>query len=151
MDRKPETPDPELGHKLENEIPYVIDQMMQALQRMYQRGHILVSANSEAKTRQLRIDSYTIEAFIEECCVTGGPDDKTNRKDLYDKYVEYCKDWERQSHGKNSFYKALRNKGFTDVPVNGNRMFRCIRFADENGFVPASENAEQMGDIPFDA
>ena len=151
MDRKPETPDPELGHKLESEIPYVIDQMMKALQRMYQRGHILVSANSEAKTRQLRIDSDTIEAFIEECCVTGGPDDKTNRKDLYDKYVEYCKDWERQSHGKNSFYKALRNKGFTEVPVNGNRMFRCIRFADENGFVPASENAEQMGDIPFDA
>lgn len=152
MDRKPETPDPELGHKLESEIPYVIDQMMKALQRMYQRGHILVSANSEAKTRQLRIDSDTIEAFIEECCVTGGPDDKTNRKDLYDKYVEYCKDWERQSHGKNAFYKALRNKGFPEAAVNGNRMFKLIRFADENGFVQVNpENAGQMGDIPFDA
>lgn len=152
MDRKPETPDPDLGRKLENEIPYVIDQMMLALQRMYQRGRIIVSENSEAKTRQLRIDSDTIEAFIDECCVTGGPDDKTNRKDLYDKYVEYCKDWERQSHGKNAFYKALRNKGFPEAAVNGNRMFKLIRFADENGFVQVNpENAGQMGDIPFDA
>lgn len=154
MDRKPKSPDPGLGAKLENEIPHVIDQIMQALQRMYQRGHILVSENSEAKTRQLRIDSDTIEAFLEECCITGNPGDNANKKELYEKYQEYCKDWERQAHGKNSFYKALRNKGFSETKYCGERMFKCIRFAgtDENGFVQVnSENAEQVGDIPFDA
>lgn len=154
MDKKPEHPDPDLAVKLESEIPYVIDQMMLALKRMYDRGHILVSEDSEAKTRQLRIDSDTTEAFLAECCITGGQNDKVDRKELYDKYTAYCKDWERKEHGKNSFFKALRNKGFPEYASNGIRYFRYIRYADtdENGFVTVtSENAEQVGDIPFDA
>ena len=128
MDRKPAREDPFLKAKLMSEIPYIIDQAMLALQRMYQRGRILVSARSEARTQQLRIESDTIEAFIVECCDTSDPSVKCNRGDLYAMYNRYCQEWERQAHGRNAFFKALRSKGFPDAAVHGERMFRGIKF-----------------------
>ncbi len=148
MNEKPEKRDSKLPEKLEKQIPYLLHMAMEALHRMYERGYIIESAGSKEKVRQLRNDSDTIEAFLFDCCKTGNTESKVERKILYDRYVEYCKDNERQSHQKNNFLKALRNKGFPECKVGGTWMFRMINLkeADGSGFMPVPEGEPE---IPF--
>ena len=152
MNQKPEKRDVNLKDKLKTQLPYLLHISMQALRRMYKAGSITVSRNSEIATQQLRKDSDSIEAFLADNCVKGTQSDRIDRKDLYDKYQEYCKEWECQAHQKKNFFKALRNKGFTEGPVNGGYCFKGIRWrgTDAQGFMNVDENAD-MGDIPFEA
>ena len=154
MNEKPARRDPRLPARLEMEIPYLIHLAMEALHRMYERGYILESLNSEAKVRQLRNDSDTIEAFICDMCKRCDTSQRIDRTDLYNSYTKYCESEERQSHKKNAFFKALRNKGFEDHKSNGKWYFYGIMLKsslnqDADGFMPVPEEAE--GDIPFDA
>lgn len=151
MNVKPTVRDVNLKDKLKREIPYLIHISMQALQRMYKAGGIHVSENSIKATRQLRKDSDTIEAFLTDNCVKGTLDDKLDRKELYEKYAEYCKEWGRESHKKNAFFKALRSKGFSDKPSNGIYFFKGIRWkgTDSDGFVQITDDMEMEG-VPFD-
>lgn len=150
MNEKPAKRDPDLKDRLKKELPYFLHICMQALKRMYHRGAILVSENSIKATQQLRNDSDTIEAFLSEKCVRGSSSDQLERKDLYEKYAEYCKDWDRQSHTKNNFFKALRNKGFPETKSSGTYYFRMIRWKneDEDGFMQV-DDAEDEG-VPFE-
>ena len=153
MNNRPDKRDVNLKEKLMKQLPYLLHICMQALGRMYRRGSIIVSDNSDRATKQLRKDSDTIEAFIDDECAAGDKDkDKISRKELYDKYTEYCKEWECQAHQKKNFFKALRNKGFPEGPVNGVVFFKGIRWktTDSEGFMHVDETAD-MGDIPFEA
>lgn len=152
MNEKPAKRDPDLRDRLKKELPYFLHICMQALKRMYDRGYILISDNSVKATQQLRNDSDTIEAFLSECCAVGENSDRLERKDLYEKYVEYCKEWERQSHTKNNFFKALRNKGFPEVKSNGIFYFCGIRWknTDADGFMSVDDMPEDE-EIPFGA
>ena len=150
MNEKPKRRDPRLQEKLEKEIPYLIHLAMQALGRMYQRGYIVESKNSEAKVRQLRNDSDTIEAFLTAKCVHGSADDRIERTGLYKEYNDYCSEEERQAHKKNAFFKALRNKGFDEVKSHGEWYFSGIAYRSDKGseLVPIPD-ADDMS-IPFD-
>jgi len=153
MNEKPERRDPTLPARLENEIPYLIFLAMEALNRMYKRGYILESLNSAAKVKQLRNDSDTIEAFLSEKCRRAPETTRTDRTELYKQYVEYCEAEERQSHKKNAFFKALRNKGFSELKSSGTRYFVGIEFKpdpsqDPDGFVPVPEGDPEL---PFEA
>lgn len=155
MNQTPSKIDPDLHLKLEAEIPYLLHLAMQALQRMYERGTILVSENSARLTRQLRYDSDTIEAFLTDCCEVGGEQDTVSRAEIFTKYSEYCKEQERQAHTKNNFYKALRNKGFNETKTCGIRGFGHLRFKDirddDEEFLPVPNDAtmEEYG-LPFE-
>ena len=148
MNHKPEHRDPRLYDKLKNEIPYLLHLAMEALNRMYARGYIIESENSKASVKQLRSDSDTIEAFInEKLIITNVTTDRISRGDLFKKYEEYCKEWERQAHTKNNFLKALRSKGFHETRSATDRYFCGMKIADENEFIPIPEN---LDDSPFD-
>ena len=148
MNEKPARRDPKLPQKLENEIPYLIHLAMQALGRMYDRGYIIESRNSEAKVRQLRNDSDTIEAFLMEKCRRSSEADRIKRTDLYKEYTTYCEEEERQSHKKNAFFKALRNKGFKEMKSGGDMYFTGIRFRETGSdFMPVPEEGF---DVPFE-
>jgi P4 family phage/plasmid primase-like protien len=153
MNEKPKRRDPKLPQKLEQEIPYLIHLAMEALGRMYKRGYILESLNSELKVRQLRNDSDTIEAFLSEKCRRADEESRIERSEIYDSYTKYCTDEERQSHKKNAFFKALRNKGFEEIKTHGTWYFTGIAFKpDTSGeeFMPVPQAAPGDG-IPFDA
>ena len=146
MNEKPEKKDPNLKKKLRAEMPYLIDLCMKALKRMYDRGAILVSEHSQEQTKQLRIDSDTVAAFLDACCVED-PKGKTPRATLFDKYTEYCKEWERQPHQKMNFFKALRNKGFRETKYSGNVVFYGIVLKDDSDeFMQVPDG---LGDVPF--
>jgi P4 family phage/plasmid primase-like protien len=147
MNEKPKERDPNLPDKLEKELPYLLHISMQALHRMYERGTILVSSNSIARTAQLRNDSDTVEAFLSEACVKKS-DVKINRKDLYEKYAEWCDEWGRQAHQKSGFFKALRNKGYKDHKTNGDFVFAglAIKEDDKDEFMEVPKDNK---DVPF--
>jgi P4 family phage/plasmid primase-like protien len=152
MDEVPEYRDPDLPKRLEKELPYLLHMAMEALNRMYARGRIIVSKKSEEKAKQLRNDSDTVEAFLDECCtITHQDSDRVDRKDLYGDYCSWCEEWERQSHQKNGFFKALRNKRFKEIKSHGNWYFCGLKYGkeepvDENGYIQFSVDNEN----PFD-
>ena len=134
MDKEPQSKDPELKYKLRKEIPYLIHISMQALRRMYEQGGITISENSKKATRQLRMDSDTVAAFLEEwCIVTKDEKDKVDKTSLFDKYSEYCKETERQAHTKTNFFKALRNKRFHEGRTSKARCFCGLRLKEKMG------------------
>lgn len=154
MNEKPKHRDPRLQEKLEKEIPYLIFLAMEALHRMYKRGYIIESANSEASVRQLRNDSDTIEAFLTTKCIIGGSENRIERAELYREYSAYCELEERQAHKKNAFLKALRNKGFEEVKSHGDWFFAGISYRGDNisgngELVPIPEG-QTLDGIPFE-
>jgi P4 family phage/plasmid primase-like protien len=151
MNEKPIKRDPNLNKKLEKEIPYLIHISMNALRRLYKRGGILESSGSLERIRQLRNDSDTIEAFINEKCVPSAETNRLERSELYKAYCQYCEGEERQSHKKNAFFKAMRNKGYGEVKLHGYWYFAGISFKADDGGEFVSIPDGPQGDIPFDA
>lgn len=142
MNETPPHRDPDLPRRLEAELPFLLHMAMEALHRMYARGSILVSSNSIEKTKQLRNDSDTVEAFLNECCTVDHKSaSRVDRTELYDRYDAWCDEWGRQGHLKSGFFKALRNKRLKEIKSHGYYYFCGIRLGkdseDEGGFVDA--------------
>lgn len=154
MNNKPAAVDPKLQSKLKSQVPYLIDLAMKALHDMYDGDGLILNSQASLKAvAQLNKDSDTVEAFVQECCEKCGDNVRTSRIDLYDAYSDFCKDDDRQTHTRNNFYKALRNKGFSERRTTAARYFIGIRLrkaADPHpaeGFGPRDDQQE----IPFDA
>lgn len=153
MDHIPDEPNPELFEQLKPEITYFILLCVQALHRMYERGHILRSVNSQKAVRQMKADSDTTTSFIDEVCsLKAGI--KTERKLLYNAYEEHCREEERQALSRTSFFKAMRAKGFSEIRGKNSRYFIGISLEKsdgegdgESGFVAATQ--EELSEIPF--
>lgn len=143
MNKTPEKRSASLAGELSKQIDYLLHISMLALMRMYKDGAILNSSNSQASIKQLNKDSDTIAAFLDDECDLDKKDEKVSRNDLYSAYDEYCKRYERQSHTKNIFYKALRNKGYSEVRTAKGRYFRGIILADK--FMDVKDESE----VPF--
>lgn len=157
MNKVPLQKNPNLFQELLTEIDYLLHLSVQALERMYQQGTITVSEASEKAVLQLRADSDTTEAFLQEYCVV---DEKgrIERTELYNKYNAFCEDTDRQSLTKNNFYKAMRTKGYSEIKTNGYRYFKGILYEEKcpktapqtalDGFMNITQ--EQLNELPFD-
>lgn len=126
MNKKPKKVNPNLFEDLLPDIPYLIKRMMDELHKVYTTGEIFVSEDSKKAVEQMNMDSDTAQAFINElCCI--GEEFKTDRTYLFDKYVSYCNECERQPLTRNNFFKALRTKGFREVRSSNTRYFAGIK------------------------
>ena len=133
MDRVPEKRETDFFDRLSAEIDDFIRISVTALERMYQRGQITESPGSIEAVKRLRCDSDTVEAFLTER-VEKVPDSTENRikkSDLYRSYEEFCRDMERQSLTKQSFYRSMRTKGFSEVKTKtGTECFRGLKYRE---------------------
>lgn len=161
MDRIPEHRDPNLFSVLVSEIDAFIHMAVDALERMLIVGYIQESQGSVEGVRQLRRDSDTVQAFLESCC-TLDPKGTEKKSDLFAAYRSFCQESERQALSRNSFYKSMRLKCFTEVKTDlgimkGVMCYRGIflgktagKLPEEteetagNGFAPVAE-----ADVPF--
>ncbi len=123
--KPPEHPDPNLLEKLRKEADYFIHLSMKALHRMYENGHITESSGSAQAVKRLRLDSDTVEAFLSEKAFIV-PDGREERGRLYAAYLLYCQSEERRELNRNTFFRALRTKGFEEIKSHGDRFFRGI-------------------------
>lgn len=125
MNSVPEKKNPNLLNELLQELDYLIQLSIQALERMYKNKTMTISTESEEAVAQLRMDSDTVQAFLVEMC-TEEKGSRVERTEFYKDYCRYCEDTERQSLTRNNFYKSLRLKGFRDKRSDGNRFFQGI-------------------------
>ena len=157
MNRVPEQKRADLFTELSGQLDYFIRLSVEALRRMYQTGTITESRASVAAVNQLRCDSDTVQAFLEE---------KTSRKDgervergaLFVKYDNYCRDMDRTALSRNNFYKSMRAKGYKEIRLANGRYFGDIvlgkidtnvsQKVSQDGFITIPE-AEQE-ELPFD-
>lgn len=122
----PTEKDPLLPEKLSHELPYFCQLIAHAGHRMYQRGYVLESPNSENDIRQLRNDSDVTQAWLDECTETSDRHKQTSRQDLYTSFEMYCRSENRIALKPNSFYAALRAKGFMEYRTQNQRGFYGI-------------------------
>lgn len=155
MDKQPEKVDTELFAKLSAELPYFIKLAVEALHDMYARGgHITVSEGSKEAVRQMWKDSDVVEAWLLDCCTLGN-DEKADRAEAFTSFEEYCKNEERQAMTKNGFYKALRNKNFSEARGKTERFFKGFSIGKNGGKVGGSADGfmtvtqEQLAELPF--
>lgn len=156
MNKVPVKKNPNLYQELEQEIEYFLHLAVQAVERMYQQGIIVTSVASEKAVQQLRADSDTVEAFLQDMCIK---DEKgrIERTELYKKYSDYCEESDRQSLTKNNFYKSLRVKGYSEIKSSGYRYFKGISYMKScskssretapDGFMSVTQ--EELDELPF--
>ena len=125
MNVKPEKIDTDLSKKLKECAPRFIWLCMKALQRMYERGYMLRSPNSIELCEQLRNDSDSVQAFLDDRTEKDSVG-KAERGALFEEYLQYCKEYERKEVTRNRFYTSLRAKGFRDSKSNGMWYFHNI-------------------------
>lgn len=155
MDKQPEKIDTELFAKLSAELPYFIKLAVEALHEMYMRGgHITISEGSKEAVRQMWKDSDVVEAWLSDCCTLGN-DKKADRAEAFASFEDYCKNEERQAMTKNGFYKALRNKNFSEARGKTERFFKGFSIGKNGGKVGGSNDGfmtitqEQLAELPF--
>lgn len=126
MNRLPRKRDAELFGKLEQDIEHYIHLCVAALERMYEAGSIKESNNSVGSVERMRCDSDSVQAWIVENTIRDNGS-RTDRYILYKRYEEYCNAEDRRALSRNSFYKALRSKGYIETKYSGINCFRGIK------------------------
>lgn len=158
MDKQPEKVDTELFAKLSAELPYFIKLAVEALHEMYMMGgHITISEGSKEAVRQMWKDSDVVQAWLDECCTLDN-EAKTDRAEAFSNFEKYCEREGRQAMSKNGFYKALRNKNFSEIKVHGYSHIKGLKLGKEtspknspqttpDGFIEVSQ--EELDTLPF--
>lgn len=126
MDNTPERKKADLFETLSKEVGYFLMLCVQALERMHQNGGLIAeSENSKNAVLQMRCDSDSVEAFLQETVIrlSGG---RIDRGLLFDRYSQYCFQNERQALTRNNFYKSLRAKGISEGRDYSGRFFRDV-------------------------
>ncbi len=127
MNRVPPVRRPDLFADLSARIDYWIRLCVDALERMYMRGNLLESGHSRRAVERLRMDSDTVEAFLNEKTVKD-PGSRTERGELYGAYKQYCLVSDRQALTRNNFYRSMRVKGIQEVRLSNGLYFRDISY-----------------------
>ena len=120
-----------LEERLTAAVDDFIFMAVQALRAMYERGGILESVNSKKSALELQKNSDSVAAFIDDMLVPRA-DSAIKKGSLLDEYVKYCTYNGRKALGRNSFYNALENKGFSDGKTSGIGVFRGWAYKEED-------------------
>lgn len=148
MDKKPQRRRPDFFQTLERELPYFIGLCVQALERMYEGGTLKESSGSREAVQRLRCESDTVEAFLsDERLITRDKEARTKKKDLYQLYTVFCRASDRQALKKQSFFKALRAKGFKEVKSTGIEHFRGVSITEGAEKALADSSGEEFGEL----
>ena len=112
MEEIPEAVDKDLFKKLRAEIPNIITKIVEEL--YCSSGSIDVSENCKEAVKSAQKESDSVEAFLDDRC-EADPVARMDRRTLYDAYKNYCYTEGRKELTPNGFYKALNNKGYSQV------------------------------------
>ena len=125
VDQIPKVVRADYQEALQREMDYFIKLCVEALGRMYEKGSLTISKNSEESVKNLYRDSDSVQAWIEENC-TVRPEGKTLRTNLRDSYESFCNYADRTALSPHNFYRALKSKGFREVKNQGEYYFRGL-------------------------
>ena len=105
-------PDRTLSDQLDEEIPGIINWLLEGLCRVVKKGFIIEpSKRMQGELQSVRDNSDTIQLFMSDeqfVEYTGEKDDKVSIKQLYDAYESWCQDNSYLVIHKNTFGKVIR-------------------------------------------
>lgn len=103
-----EQQDPQLLEKIQAEFPAIVkNRIIPALRNLYQNGWIFPNPDYVEQCRQLLLTpDSSISGFIQECCQLDN-NACVRTEDLYQHYLNYCKDTGRKEIKRNSFFDSL--------------------------------------------
>lgn len=105
-------PDRTLSDQLDEEIPGIINWLLEGLCRVVKNGFIIEpSRRMQGELQSVRDNSDTIQLFMSDeqfVEYTGEKDDKVSIKQLYDAYESWCQDNSYLVIHKNTFGKVIR-------------------------------------------
>lgn len=105
-------PDRTLSDQLDEEIPGIINWLLEGLCRVVKKGFIIEpSKRMKGELQSVRDNSDTIQLFMSDeqfIEYTGEKDDKVSIKQLYDAYESWCQDNSYLVIHKNTFGKVIR-------------------------------------------
>ena len=147
MNRQPKEDRSDLLEVLAAELPHFIHLCMQALLRMYERGHIQESQRSKNMVEEMRKDADTVYAFLRDRTdhIHGA---RTERSALYRAFTAYCYEMERKALGRNTFFKEVGARIGEPLASNGIRFFpdRALKNAPvDAGLLPIIDASPVAG------
>lgn len=135
-----------LREKLKGDTDYILYYAVKALQRLYANGTFTVSSRGEACVEELYRNSDSVKAFLDDTIVKR-KGSRINRSRMYREYEDYCKENDRQAHGKTAFFRLMQDKGYYLKKTAEGIFYLDVDFASSNTeFVPVSPGDE----IPFE-
>ena len=133
-----------LKEKLKEETDYIIMMAMKALRRLYKQGCFSVSAHSQECIEELYRSADSIKSFLDDRIVrkNGG---RINRSRMFSSYEEYCRDNDRQSHGKAAFLRIMKDKGYRVKHFSDGWFFMDVEYKETDFTEPDPDEP-----IPFE-
>ena len=97
--------DRQLTDKLKQELPGILNWVLESLPRLMTSGEFTASESCEKALDHYRLQSDNVRLFVDEMCE---PSEYTTvGNDLYKAYLDYCKGSSLNSLGKNKFYDRI--------------------------------------------
>jgi putative DNA primase/helicase len=106
----PEERDRELGARLVQELPAILDWAIQGLRDWRQQG-LSPPSRVLQSTKTYRDDNDTVGQWIEAACIVE-PRVQATMKELYESYKSWCENSAAEPMQNNSFGKELTRRGF---------------------------------------
>lgn len=127
----------QLEERLEKDASTFFHMCIKSAHEMYLSGRIYVSDDSTKETDDLRRETDSVKAFLDDCTIDRREQEKAVRIErglLYSRYATYCQEEGRTIMSKNNFYKDMREKGFEETKYQGGRFFRQLEldYAEES-------------------
>lgn len=132
--------DPMLKAKMEQEIEYAIHMAVDALKDLYENGGFTESEHSRDMVEKIQSDSDSVKAFLDER-ICEKKSSKICKPDMYEYYLEYCREADRKPLGKKKFYNVMERKGFYTQKTNGAFCFMDVGEKEE-GFQEMTDSSE---------
>ena len=140
----PEDRDEAIAEKMLAERSGILNWCLAGLARYRDAGRLAQPGVFAVATEEYRLDADVAARFVdEECVVTGAPDDREVRSDLYAGFVSWAKDNGVATVSAKKFAEHLKSRGVTPAPgrarvINSRgetefvRFWRGIRFKDND-------------------
>ena len=111
---------PDLYEKLsnENEIEILLSYLVDRVKFALERGKVYESRENLAEISKLREESDSIEGFLNNA-TTPIKEGRVRRPDLFNAYLDFCRNEDRTPLGKVAFFKGLRTKGYRETKSCG--------------------------------
>ena len=119
-----------LKEKIRAETDYAIQKAMDALKGLYERGAFTESLHSKECVREMQRSSDSVCAFMDEMLVRESGK-RLKRSEVFNMYEEYCKENDRQGHGKSNFFRNMADKGFLLKKYHGEYYYQDIAVKEE--------------------
>ena len=123
--------DPNLKRKMVAEADYIIYCSMVALYCLYKRGYFSVSDHSKEVVEELHRSADSVKAFLDSMIVRK-EGNRIERGEMYKLYCEYCKENDRQAHGRSVFYRMLQDKNYIIKRTSAGRYCCDVAIKEES-------------------